>query len=1174
MLSQGVPTVAGMTVEVRLTPYGEPAFEALCEVLEAWRAARGHFLAPATVVVPTGQVGVATRRALARRRLIGIDCLTLGQFSEALAGDLLAAEGRRPASEAALAGVVRQALGTSAAGMFAAVREHPSTERALQEAHRELRDLGDADLAALAGASARARDVVAISGEVSRVLARAGRHDERDLLDAATGLLCRDPFSDEEALDVDRGGSAGGSPEPCSSAPPATRRAIERTRYSTVVLYLPQRLGPSALDFLEAVAATAGGLTVVAGVSGIPEADGPIAAAVKRLAGEGAWQPPSGPSPAPTHIVALPDAEEEVRTALRGVIEGLRAGVRPEQIAILYGRSDPYERLLHDHLMAAELPYHGSSVRTLAEGALGRFLLGLLDLPARRYSRRDVMAWLSSAPIRTEMSAGGRTNWRPVPVTAWERISRRAGLLDGAEAWSERLESYCAARRLEIDRLDEENDWKRTQIERDIALAEDLQRFMAGALERIEVATRRRTWRGLAGWAQEAVADLIGRAAWRATDWPEAELFAAEQVESALERLGGLDDVDPNPDPALFRHALDVELSGITMRQSSFGQGLLVGPVRAALGVDLRRVWIVGLAEGIFPGRIIEDSLLSDADRAATRGALVPSSTQPHDDHRHYLAALSAASEERTLLFPEGDLRRTAERFPSRLLLGSARGVVTPGDPPSSPEGSTIGPRAGNGCGAVGAGGEIGIGPTARSVAPADPEGLPGGVFARLPSATAALRACGFPATRHEYDLRRMLDQADAGLPLGEHSPAVADESLCRAVAMLAGRRSRRFTRFDGNLTRCDISALTEPGRVVSASALETWAACPHAYFLRYLLGVQPVEEAERELHISALERGDLIHTILDRFFKECALAEQPLQPREAWGEDRRGRLTEIAEEVFGERERQGRVGQPIFWEPERRRIGDELLVFLDRDEERRRENGWHPWASEKCFATRSGRGHEQPQPPVEVDLGDGRTLQLRGAVDRIDTTDSGGLVVIDYKTGRFDPYAGLGEPPLLLYATGKRSVSRLDALPRLQLPIYAQAARRLAEEAGILMPEAVDAHGRRNDAVVTAGYWFITEREKFRWLQVPQTPDVEAELVRILRAIADGIAAGVFPANSFSEDGGYCDYCRGAYHGADTPALGRKLSDPALWGWLQLSAWKRLSEQTEELLARAEAGS
>ena len=223
-----------MTVDVRLTPYGAPAFEALCEVLEAWRAAQGHFLAPAIVVVPTGQVGVATRRALARQHLIGVDCLTLGQLAEALAGDLLAATGRRPASAAVLAGVVRQALGTPAAGMFAAVREHPSTERALQEAHRELRDLGDADLAALAGASARARDVVAISGEVCRVLARGGLHDERDLLDAATGLLYRRRVSGEEARPVDRTGSASGSPEACSSA--TARRAIERTGRSTVVL--------------------------------------------------------------------------------------------------------------------------------------------------------------------------------------------------------------------------------------------------------------------------------------------------------------------------------------------------------------------------------------------------------------------------------------------------------------------------------------------------------------------------------------------------------------------------------------------------------------------------------------------------------------------------------------------------------------------------------------------------------------------------------------------------------------------------------------------------------------------------------------------------------------------------------------------------------------------------
>ena len=1158
-----------MSVSVRLTPYGPPALEALCEVLEASRAEGGHVLVPATVLVPTSQVGIATRRALARRSLIGVECLTLGQFAETLAGAVMAADGGRAESAAVLAGAVRQALQTSAAGIFSSVREHAATEQALLDAHRELRDLGDADLAALARASQRAHDVVGISRAVRRILASGGWHDERDLVDTASMLLRRAvlPCGGMPGADPrHRPAGPGGSPDdPPVAALEAARRTIQRVERRAAVLYLPQRLGHGALEFLDALAGAVRRLVVIAGVCGSAAADGSVAEIVRRLGGEDAWQPPVTPSPAPTRIVAVPDADEEVRVALRGVVAGLREGVRLEEMAVLFGRRDPYARLLHDQLSAAGLPYHGSSTRTLAESALGRFLLGLLDLPAGRYSRRDVMAWLSSAPIRTETGVSGQVAWRPVPVAAWERISRRAGLLHGAAGWSERLESYCEARRLEITRLDEENDWRQAQIGREIALAQDLQRFMADILTRLEVASSRSTWRGLAGWARDSIGELIGRTAWRAEHWPETELSAAEQVESALERLGGLDDVDPGPDLARFRHALAVELSGVGMRQRPFGQGLLVGPVRLALGASLRRAWILGLAEGVFPGHVVEDSLLSDDERAATRGALRTASARPHDDCRYYLAALSAASNERTLLYPEGDLRRTAERLPSRLLLHSVRGLPAAGGAGSIAAESTGHPAGGDEVGPVGDIGQNG----AQAVPPVgdlDLESLPRGLFVRMPSTTASLRACDFPSTPQEYDLRRLLDRAEAGLSLSEKVGSSIHESLGRSVKMLRHRRSDRFTPFDGNLAGCEIPGPADPGTTVSATALESWAACPHAYFMRYLLGVEPVEDPERELRVSALERGDLIHAVLDRFLKECALAGEPPRPEETWGADRRRRLVEIAENVFGERERQGRVGQPIFWEWERRRVRDELLEFLDRDEQFRRERGCRPWASEKRFAMPGRRGGESPEPPVDVVLHDGRELRLRGAVDRIDVAGSGGLVVIDYKTGGSRTYSGLGEPPLLLYAGGSTRGSGEGALPRLQLPIYARAARRAAADFGSAARGAKSSDGEPDDVPVTAGYWFVTAAEKYRWLPVPITDSVEAELGRILCAVVDGIAAGVFPANPPAEGAGYCDYCRNEPQPEESRRrLQLKADDPRLAGWLMVGARHLLRSDADD---------
>jgi len=1138
-------------VTVRVTPYGAPVLEALCEAVEPARAEAGHFLVPVTVVVVEPRLAIVTRRALARRGLIGVDCVTLRELAARLAGEALAANGRRPASAAVQAAVVRQVLQTPAAGMFGEVRDHRATERALLDAHRVLRDLDGRQLAALAKSSARAADVVAVSRQVQRRLESGGFHDERDLLEEAKRLLgggnhaaAAEPGRPADPRDGpgrDWGGSGTfsttgerpgdprdvlGHGETASAAEPAThgdlRCAADVAGLGRVLLYLPQRLGAPALDLLAVLSTASGGFTVVAAACGDEAADAPVAAAVRRLAGAEAWRPPAAPVPAPTRVIAVTDADEEVRTALRGVVEAMRSGVPLERMAVLYGRRDPYARLLTDQLQAAELPFNGESPRPLTESVLGRFLLGLLGMPARRYSRADVMAWLAAAPIRAALEEGGEGRWRPVPVAAWERISRRAGVIDGAEEWDRRLEAYCDNRRSEMDRLGEDGDWRRAHIERDVLTADRLRRFMGDVVASAEAANAAATWRLLAQWAKRSVRDLVGGAEWRESNWPPHERAAAERVEACLDRLGGLDHLDPGPDPARFRRALEAELATGRGRHGRTGHGLLIGPLRVALGEDLERVWVLGMAEGVFPGQAVEDTLLGETERAAVPEALPVPQNRLADDHRLLLAALAGASAGRTLLYPRGDLRRTADRLPSRWLLALAQAQ---------------GHRGG------------GAGEPGAPSAPGALEALPDAAFWDVASSTAALRACGFPATRQEYDLRLLLDHQGGGGSLDEHPLAADGAPLAAGVTLLAARRSSEFTRFDGNLAGCDI---VDPGagrRVVSATQLEMWPSCPHAYFMRYLLGVEPADQPERELRISALERGDLIHTILDRFLSEVLAAGAP-NSESRWSDAERLRLSQIAAEAFVEREGQGRVGQRIFWEPERARIHREMLAFLDVEQRWRSAQGCVPWATEKSFGM--VRRGEAALEPVEFPLRDGRAIRLRGAIDRIDVTVGGDLIVVDYKTGRRDAYKRLGEAPWQIYAgAGRPGMLKREALPRLQLPLYAAAARRIAA-AG---------------AGVTAGYWFVSTVEGFRWMPLALDEAVEAETRWTLTSICDGIAGGVFPA--YPRPRGHpshCDYCGVDSSGAAElrGQLLRKARSPELLVWLRVGARELLGVEEQ----------
>jgi hypothetical protein len=186
--------------------------------------------------------------------------------------------------------------------------------------------------------------------------------------------------------------------------------------------------------------------------------------------------------------------------------------------------------------------------------------------------------------------------------------------------------------------------------------------------------------------------------------------------------------------------------------------------------------------------------------------------------------------------------------------------------------------------------------------------------------------------------------------------------------------------------------------------------------------------------------------------------------------------MREIAEARMAVYEAQGRTGRRLFWHRDRRRILAELDRFLEVDSSVRAGFGLRPIATELRFGFGDGA------PAVDLPLSDGRALRFRGAADRVDVTDAGTLWVLDYKTGR----------PI-----GVDEVDPTAAGTMLQLPVYAHAAR-----ASFGTP----------DTPVGAAYWYVSTRGQFRWAELELDPEVDARVDVVLRAIADGIDAGVFP--------------------------------------------------------------
>ncbi len=964
-----------MAITVVPTAYGTPAAQALRDAVA--RAKRVDALAPVTVIVPTNSVGVSARRRLASgalgstnpsgRGVVGATFLTVYRLAELLGAAGLAAAGRRPVSTPVVASAVRRALARDP-GLFAPVARHPATEEALVAVHRDLADLDATQLDVLAAQGRRAREVVRLHRSTTSLLA-ADWYDEHDLLQVATDLVAADH--------------------------PIVRG------FGTIVAYLPQRWSRPVAGLLRALAAGTG-LEVIVGVTGSETADAQVVASLRRVGAEIPGDEAGGRAAlAGDEVWSASDPDDEIRAVVRAVIDAMRVGVPLERIAVLYASDDPYARLLHEHFDLAGIAHNGATTRSMSESVLGRGLLRILALADTDFARDDVCGLFAAAPV-----LDGRG--RPVPAAQWERLSRDAGVVRGVSEWDARLGRY-AATLTPGDRADR----VRAQVDA-------LRTFVSKLSSELDPERLSNTWSGLARLAHQLVQRYFGGEA-RRTAWPPFEQVAARRVESVLDRLATLDTIDPGPTIDTFRRTFELELDAARDRVGRLGDGVLVGPVAMALGVDLDRLWVCGLAEGRFPSVPHDDPLLGDRERAALGGDLPLRADRTAADERHFLAALSSTAPGGVVCtYPRGDLRRSTEHVPSRFLAASAAANA---------------------------------------------------VSRSIPSYAHGVTHVAFPANRHELGVRA----AVAGASWVASQPGVAP-----GLALTRARAGHDFTRFDGNLAhlRGRLAAISPASadRVASPTRLQTWASCPHAYFVQTVLHVEPIERPEDIMALAPIERGSLVHEILDRFVDEVRGQPDAGRP---WHAADHARLREIAEEACAAAEAKGVTGRRLLWHRDRRIILGELDAFLDADQRYRAEGSVETLATELPFGMPNGEGRA-----VEVPLDDGRIVRVRGQADRVDRRADGTLVVVDYKSGSEIPYRSLNHDDPVTAGT------------HLQLPVYAYAART--------------AYGTPTTNV-EAYYWFVG-RGKNQRVGYDVDAAVDTVFRRTLRTIVDGIEAGVFP--------------------------------------------------------------
>lgn len=613
--------------------YGNAATVALTEAVA--EAKGGDPLAPVSIVVTDHGQGIRLRRRLAARAAVrpaagtpstgvaAIDMVTLLDLARDLTAGAPELEGRRPISDAVVLSATRRIL-TEDPGVFGSVAEHPSLERALVSAHRQLREVRADGIERLAGLGKLQAALVKVHRALLRHLA-PGFHDERERTDLA-------------ALRVGSG---------TASIPP-------------LVVHLPGHLLPSERRLLAALA-SAVPLTVICGhAHGQPDSD---AEALAGLFGTDLPDPPEPGTGTGRLVVSVPDQEEEARVAVRQVLEAARSGTRLSSIAIVHPPSSDYARLLHERLRVSGIAFNGSSVRRLDETIAARFLLGALTLTDRGLRRTDLEALFATAPL-----------WDPdnhlVPDSTWRRLARRAGVVAGLEDWTLRLERLATEFETQRDEEERSDDrqWLMERLERDAKQCRRLVAFVTRLDRDLHRVTDAGSWSARCRLTNRLIGQYLGSSNVREL-WPAEELLAVESAAAVVDRLALLDDVEPDASFAGFRRALIAEFRHPLGREGRTGQGVQVLGIEQAAGLDVEVVILLGLAEGVTPTRPSTDALLPDADRITAGTDLLIRHDHTASQHRGFAAAITAASRLVVLVHPRGNLRRSGERPPSRWLL-------------------------------------------------------------------------------------------------------------------------------------------------------------------------------------------------------------------------------------------------------------------------------------------------------------------------------------------------------------------------------------------------------------------------------------------------------------------------------------------------------------------------
>lgn len=944
--------------------------------------------------------------------------LTLGRLAAQLAAPALAARGLAPAGRLALealsARVVFRLADRGQLGRFAAVADRPGLPRALYATLAELGLSGHgAALLRTAPADDAARssdrrhgaalstaldDAAAVFAAIEAELERAGLADRATVLRLACERLRSDPSAPFVGLPLVL------LDLPLDAAVEAELVA-ELARRSENVLATGLAGDEPTTSRLAAALGVAPGVAAsdASPSAGVVEI-APGVARVQRELFSGERAPKHARSEEVVVLSAPGESRECVEIA-RLVHDAAQGGVPFDRMAIVLRTPGHYRAHLEEALRRAGVPaYFEAGARR--PDPTGRAMLALLGCAAEGLSARRFAEYLSLGQLPDPTDVGSPPDalpsaerWvvpdeelAPLPIPGdvedpgavddddlpasiadpenapaaqgslraprrWERLLVDAAVIGGLDRWERRLGGLERERELDLDAIEDRDGPNADRIRQDLAALANLRAFALPLLAELAALPRGATW---SRWI-----DALGALATRALRRPE-------RVLTVLAELAPMGEIGP-VDLAEVRLVLDTRLGELVVPATGRRHGrVFVAPVDAVRGLEFDVVFIPGLAEKLFPQKLVEDPILSDAARALV--GLRGSDERARAERRLLHLAVGAAKRRLVASYPRVDMDQSRPRVPSFYGLEIVRAA----------EGR-----------------------------------LPGWGALAQRAESAGKSRIGWPAPDEPG---RAVDEAEHDLALLAtllHRPE--SETVGTARYLLGTNphlaRSLRFRARRWNVTAwrpCDglvrpladdaRQALAKNGlskRAYSATALQSYSACPYRFFL-YAIQRLKVREVPHSIdEMDPLQRGSLVHEIQFELLSELRDAGLLPPARDAF-EAARARLDTVLDRVAS------RAKDKLC--PAIDRVWDDgiALVRADLREWLRHlysEPKWAPWRFELSF----GLSDRRPEDPNSLDepvpLGCG--IALRGSIDLVEQSPNGTLRATDHKTGRARAGAG-----------------------------------------------------------------------------------------------------------------------------------------------------------------------